>query len=216
MASNVIEDPNGVRKVDRRDSAGDDERSRAQRLRESAHLREAVRCAAREAQTLIAELLEQVELTKWADKPVKKLSGGMRRRVEIARGLVHEPRVLFLDEPTTGLDPVSRAAVWEMLRKVKEQHELTVLLTTHYMDEADELVRPHRDRRSRAAHGARFADSSQGVDARHEHDRGELRRVRRPTGAARLESLPGVERVTRRRSTSRTSRRTTAQRRRPR
>ncbi len=86
---------------------------------------------------LIAGLLEQVELTKWANEQVKKLSGGMRRRVEIARGLVHQPRVLFLDEPTTGLDPVSRAAVWEMVRKIKEQHELTVLLTTHYMDEAD-------------------------------------------------------------------------------
>ena len=86
---------------------------------------------------LIARLLEAVELTQWAQEPVKKLSGGMRRRVEIARGLVHNPRVLFLDEPTTGLDPVSRAAVWEMVKKVKEQQELTVLLTTHYMDEAD-------------------------------------------------------------------------------
>jgi ABC-2 type transport system ATP-binding protein len=86
---------------------------------------------------LIARLLEAVELTQWASEPVKKLSGGMRRRVEIARGLVHSPRVLFLDEPTTGLDPVSRAAVWEMVKKVKEQQELTVLLTTHYMDEAD-------------------------------------------------------------------------------
>jgi ABC-2 type transport system ATP-binding protein len=88
---------------------------------------------------LIAELLEAVELTAWADKPVKNLSGGMRRRVEIARGLVHEPRIFFLDEPTTGLDPVSRTAVWEMLRKVKQTHDLTVLITTHYMDEADKL-----------------------------------------------------------------------------
>ncbi|MGA2448351.1 MAG: ATP-binding cassette domain-containing protein [Polyangiaceae bacterium] len=88
---------------------------------------------------LIAELLEAVELTAWADKPVKNLSGGMRRRVEIARGLVHEPKIFFLDEPTTGLDPVSRAAVWEMLRSVKKTHDLTVLITTHYMDEADKL-----------------------------------------------------------------------------
>ena len=57
------------------------------------------------------ELLEAVELIKWKDKPVKNLSGGMRRRVEIARGLIHEPKVFFLDEPTTGLDPVSRVAV---------------------------------------------------------------------------------------------------------
>jgi ABC-2 type transport system ATP-binding protein len=63
----------------------------------------------------------------------------MRRRVEIARGLVHEPRVFFLDEPTTGLDPVSRTAVWEMLRRIKSQRDLTILITTHYMDEADKL-----------------------------------------------------------------------------
>jgi ABC-2 type transport system ATP-binding protein len=88
---------------------------------------------------LMAELLEAVELTKWKDKPVKNLSGGMRRRVEIARGLVHEPKIFFLDEPTTGLDPVSRVAVWDMLRKLKETRDLTVLLTTHYMDEADKL-----------------------------------------------------------------------------
>ena len=88
---------------------------------------------------LIGELLEAVELTAWADKPVRNLSGGMRRRVEIARGLVHEPSIFFLDEPTTGLDPVSRVAVWEMLRKLKAERSLTVLLTTHYMDEADRL-----------------------------------------------------------------------------
>jgi len=88
---------------------------------------------------LMSELLEAVELSKWADKPVKNLSGGMRRRVEIARGLIHEPRVFFLDEPTTGLDPVSRVAVWDMLRQLKERRDLTVFLTTHYMDEADKL-----------------------------------------------------------------------------
>ena len=88
---------------------------------------------------LIAELLAAVELTQWRDKQVKNLSGGMRRRVEIARGLVHEPRIFFLDEPTTGLDPVSRVAVWEMLQKIKSERNLTVLLTTHYMDEADRL-----------------------------------------------------------------------------
>ena len=88
---------------------------------------------------LIDELLDAVELTQWRSAPVKNLSGGMRRRVEIARGLVHEPRIFFLDEPTTGLDPVSRVAVWEMLRKIKSERDLTVLLTTHYMDEADKL-----------------------------------------------------------------------------
>jgi ABC-2 type transport system ATP-binding protein len=88
---------------------------------------------------LMRELLEAVELTEWADKPVKNLSGGMRRRVEIARGLVHEPKIFFLDEPTTGLDPVSRVAVWEMLQRIKSQRDLTILITTHYMDEADKL-----------------------------------------------------------------------------
>jgi ABC-2 type transport system ATP-binding protein len=88
---------------------------------------------------LIDELLEAVELTQWRQAPVKNLSGGMRRRVEIARGLVHEPHIFFLDEPTTGLDPVSRVAVWEMLRRIKSERQLTVLLTTHYMDEADKL-----------------------------------------------------------------------------
>ena len=88
---------------------------------------------------LIPELIEAVELTQWADKPVRNLSGGMRRRVEIARGLVHEPRIFFLDEPTTGLDPVSRVGVWEMIKKIKQERDLTVFLTTHYMDEADKL-----------------------------------------------------------------------------
>ena len=87
----------------------------------------------------IGELLELVDLTKWRNAQTKTLSGGMRRRLEIARGLVHSPRIFFLDEPTTGLDPVSRVAVWEMLMNIKSQRQLTILITTHYMDEADRL-----------------------------------------------------------------------------
>jgi ABC-2 type transport system ATP-binding protein len=87
----------------------------------------------------IAELLETVDLTKWRDAQTKTLSGGMRRRLEIARGLVHSPKIFFLDEPTTGLDPVSRVAVWEMLTNIKAKRQLTILITTHYMDEADRL-----------------------------------------------------------------------------
>ena len=87
----------------------------------------------------IRQLLAEVDLEKWADKPVKMFSGGMRRRLEIARGLVHEPRIFFLDEPTTGLDPVSRVAVWDMLARLKRERDLTILVTTHYMDEADKL-----------------------------------------------------------------------------
>ena len=87
----------------------------------------------------IDELLETVDLTKWRHAQTKTLSGGMRRRLEIARGLVHSPKIFFLDEPTTGLDPVSRVAVWEMLTNIKSKRKLTVLITTHYMDEADRL-----------------------------------------------------------------------------
>ena len=87
----------------------------------------------------IDELLETVDLTKWRDAQTKTLSGGMRRRLEIARGLVHNPQIFFLDEPTTGLDPVSRVAVWEMLMNIKSKRQLTILITTHYMDEADRL-----------------------------------------------------------------------------
>jgi ABC-2 type transport system ATP-binding protein len=89
--------------------------------------------------TVIRELLAAVDLEQWADKPVKNFSGGMRRRLEIARGLVHEPKIFFLDEPPTGLDPVSRVSVWEMLDNLRKERDLTVLLTTHYMEEADKL-----------------------------------------------------------------------------
>jgi ABC-2 type transport system ATP-binding protein len=81
----------------------------------------------------IAAVLEAVDLTKWRTAQTKTLSGGMRR------GLVHNPRIFFLDEPTTGLDPVSRIAVWEMLNNLKKTRNLTMLLTTHYMEEADRL-----------------------------------------------------------------------------
>lgn len=94
---------------------------------------------AKQRKESIDELLSLVDLTKWRDAQTKTLSGGMRRRLEIARGLVHHPRIFFLDEPTTGLDPVSRVAVWEMLGNIKSKRQLTILITTHYMDEADRL-----------------------------------------------------------------------------
>src|ERR1700677_4230981 len=87
----------------------------------------------------IEDVLEAVDLVKWRDAQTKTLSGGMRRRLEIARGLVHNPQIFFLDEPTTGLDPVSRIAVWEMLNNLRKTRNLTMLLTTHYMEEADKL-----------------------------------------------------------------------------
>jgi len=140
---------------------------------------------------LIAELLAAVELTQWADKPVKNLSGGMRRRVEIARGLVHEPRILFLDEPTTGLDPVSRTAVWEMLRRIKDARDLTVLITTHYMDEADKLC----DRIAIVDHGKLMAlDSPIRLKAAipGENTLEASFSTVPPWWAGRLRSLPGV------------------------
>ena len=88
---------------------------------------------------VIRNLLEAVDLSRFAGALVGTFSGGMRRRLEIARGMVHSPKILFLDEPTTGLDPVSRTNVWEMIEKLQHQSKLTILLTTHYMDEADKL-----------------------------------------------------------------------------
>ncbi len=85
------------------------------------------------------ELLEAVGLSDRANALASTLSGGMRRRLEIARGLVHNPQILFLDEPTTGLDPVSRISVWEMITHLRVQEGRTLFLTTHYMDEADRL-----------------------------------------------------------------------------
>jgi len=82
-------------------------------------------------------VLELVDLQKWQKAPVESLSGGMKRRVEIARGLAHSPRVLFLDEPTAGLDPQTRAIIWNYIKKLQEQSGLTVFLTTHNMEEAE-------------------------------------------------------------------------------
>jgi ABC-2 type transport system ATP-binding protein len=95
--------------------------------------------AASTREALIQELLDSVDLGKFKSALVRTFSGGMRRRLEIARGLVHSPKILFLDEPTTGLDPVSRTNVWEMIRNLREKSNLTILLTTHYMEEADKL-----------------------------------------------------------------------------
>ena len=146
-------------------------------------------------QRLIPELLEFVELTQWRQAQVKNLSGGMRRRVEIARGLVHEPRIFFLDEPTTGLDPVSRVNVWEMLQRIKSERQLTILLTTHYMDEADKLC----DRIAIVDHGELKAlDTPTRLKlAVPSNNVLEVNFMSPPSGwADRLKALPGVESVT--------------------
>jgi ABC-2 type transport system ATP-binding protein len=94
--------------------------------------------SAREAETRAVDLLELVELTDAADRPIKGYSGGMKRRLDLASALVHEPEVLFLDEPTTGLDPSSRLTVWDEVRRINDRGT-TVFLTTQYLEEADQL-----------------------------------------------------------------------------
>ena len=96
--------------------------------------------SSREAAERAAELLALVELEDAADRRIKGYSGGMKRRLDLASALVHEPEVLFLDEPTTGLDPASRLTVWDEVRRIN-QHGTTVFLTTQYLEEADALGR---------------------------------------------------------------------------
>ena len=88
----------------------------------------------------VDELLELLGLADAADRVVRGYSGGMKRRLDVGLGLVHRPQVLFLDEPTTGLDPEARASMWGELERLAEGESLTILLTTHYMEEADELA----------------------------------------------------------------------------
>jgi ABC-2 type transport system ATP-binding protein len=91
--------------------------------------------------TRMRELLEMVELWDRRKTPVRNYSGGMKRRLEIARGLLHHPRVLFLDEPTLGLDPQTRRSIWNYLLDLRKRENLTIFLTTHYMDEAENADR---------------------------------------------------------------------------
>jgi ABC-2 type transport system ATP-binding protein len=86
------------------------------------------------------ELLDLVEIAHAADRVVRTYSGGMRRRLDIALGMIHRPRVLFLDEPTTGLDPEARVAMWHEVSRLAQAESLTILLTTHYLEEADQLA----------------------------------------------------------------------------
>ena len=141
-----------------------------------------------------AELLAAVNLQDRANALAGTLSGGMRRRLEIARGLVHDPQILFLDEPTTGLDPVSRVSVWEMITHLRAQQGRTLFLTTHYMDEADRLC----DRVAIVDRGRMVAldtpvalkasvPGASRIEVQFDPDL--------PNGAAGLESLPAVKSV---------------------
>jgi ABC-2 type transport system ATP-binding protein len=135
----IIRDPNSVRGnigVIPQNMTSDPELTCAENLGIHARLY-GITGARRRQRT--AELLEAVGLRDRANALAATLSGGMRRRLEIARGMVHDPQILFLDEPTTGLDPVSRISVWDMITHLRVQQGRTLFLTTHYMDEADRL-----------------------------------------------------------------------------
>jgi ABC-2 type transport system ATP-binding protein len=110
-----------------------------------------------EAQRRAARALEAFQLTEYADRKCKTYSGGQRRRVDIALGIIHEPRIVFLDEPTTGLDPQSRAHMWNEIRRLRADG-MTVFITTHYLDEADVLC----DRIAIMDHGEIVAEGTPG------------------------------------------------------
>ena len=99
------------------------------------------RVPSRRVAARIAELAELIDLSDFLTRPYGRLSGGQRRRADIARALLHEPAILFLDEPTAGLDPASRVAVWRAIERLRRDHGLTVFLTTHYMEETEEADR---------------------------------------------------------------------------
>ena len=135
----VAADPNGVRLrigVIPQNMTSDPDLTCAETLAIQARL---YGVGAAERKRIALELLDSVALGDRAHALVKTLSGGMRRRLEIVRGLVHQPEILFLDEPTTGLDPFSRMSVWETIAELRTGKGLTIFLTTHYMDEADRL-----------------------------------------------------------------------------
>ena len=135
----VVADPRGVRRrigTIFQESTADDALTGRENLRLAAALYDVPRG---EADRRIRDLLSSLNLEEAADRRVRTYSGGMRRRLEIAAGLVHTPKVLFLDEPTLGLDPQARAGIGATLRRLRSDHGVTVFLTTHYLDEADQL-----------------------------------------------------------------------------
>src|SRR3990170_2894162 len=135
----IMKEPNNVRKsigIVFQDPSVDDRLTGRENLYMHANL---YGVPANQQKTRINEVLKLVQLEERADDILRTYSGGMRRRLELARGLIHYPKVLFLDEPTLGLDPQTREHIWAYVRELKKKHEITVVLTTHYMDEADRL-----------------------------------------------------------------------------
>jgi len=140
-----------------------------------------------EVEERIKFVLELVDLTEWRKRPVTSLSGGMMRRVEIARGLIHYPKVLFLDEPTTGLDPQTRNHVWEYILNLQKEKNITIFLTTHYMDEAE-----HADDVAIMDHGEIIAhDTPFGLKKKYTKDRAYIS-TKNPASLERLLSAQGL------------------------
>jgi ABC-2 type transport system ATP-binding protein len=159
-AHDIAKDPSGVRHsigIVFQDQSLDEELTAYENLELHAALYSIPK---KERDKRINEVMKTVGLYERLHDIVKTFSGGMRRRLEIARGLIHYPKVLFLDEPTLGLDPQTRTAIWEYISKIKKEHGITVVLTTHYMEEADSLC----DRLAIIDHGKIIAlDSPQAL-----------------------------------------------------
>ncbi len=135
----IVKEPNKVRKsigIVFQDPSIDDRLTGRENLYMHANL---YGVPASEQKERINRILKLIELEDRADHLLRTYSGGMRRRLELGRGLIHYPKVLFLDEPTVGLDPQTRDHIWRYIKELKKVHEITVVLTTHYMDEADRL-----------------------------------------------------------------------------
>jgi len=133
----IVRQPNEVRKsmgIIFQDPSLDDRLTARENLRFHGMIYKIPR---RELPDRIQQSLEWMELVERGNDLVRNFSGGMKRRLEIARGLLHSPRVLFLDEPTLGLDPQTRNRIWEYLLKLRQEHKITLFMTTHYMDEAE-------------------------------------------------------------------------------
>ncbi|MFF4734593.1 ATP-binding cassette domain-containing protein [Streptomyces sp. NPDC001262] len=189
--SDVTTDPGAVRRrigLVFQETTVDPDLTAAENLRFHAELHALPRATAR---TATADMLALVGLTAQRDRLVRTFSGGMKRRLEIARGLLHSPRVLFLDEPTAGLDPRSRAQVWEHLHHVRTRHAVTLFLTTHYLDEAE-----HCDRIAVIDDGLIVTEGTPAaLKAAIGADRVDLRTADDRTAAARLRDRFGLAAV---------------------
>jgi ABC-2 type transport system ATP-binding protein len=141
-----------------------------------------------ETEERIRQVLEMVELWDRHDSIVRTFSGGMRRRLEIARGLLHSPRVLFLDEPTVGLDPQTRSHIWAYIQELKRAEAITIFMTTHYMDEAE-----YCDRIAIIDHGQIVAlDTPEALKATVGEDRVQLRTADDPAAIESLQQRFGL------------------------